>query len=361
MSLIQTVSLVAACLLLPAVHGLHAYGHAFSRPNDFTPAQYADIAKMFPVFTVEKAMAQAVYGNHSAPAPFKTNSIAATIGTAKQIKKLNPEVKVLMYWNTALFFNFYECEAEVDQDTWLEHSDTPPPVAPFYNYSVPAFRAWWVKCAIDAVNNSDGLLDGLFLDATPKLVKNSYTKYFTAMVDELKTALPHAFITNNGFYLTKSGDMYGGEDVWSHTKNTYVESLEKIGNTDIFTKELSMTYLTGLSNATSAHPDRLLIGHGSNANTTVFYSCLVKYLLITSSVEDGYYLANDGYGIDQGLLEQPMSVFAEGDGVGCGEPNDSYFTVEGDVVKRAFEKGSVELNLETGEGKIDCTGRQVAF
>ena len=41
--------------------------------------------------------------------------------------------------------------------------------APFYNYSVPAFRAWWVACAIDAISGSDGTLDGLFFDATPKV------------------------------------------------------------------------------------------------------------------------------------------------------------------------------------------------
>lgn len=67
-----------------------------------------------------------------------------------------------MYWNGPLHYNFYECESEV-KPSWIY----PNPVKrgpPYYNYSVPAFRAWWVRCAVDAVKNSNGAIDGLFLD-----------------------------------------------------------------------------------------------------------------------------------------------------------------------------------------------------
>ena len=87
-----------ALLLLPAVCGLHAYGHAYSRPDDFTPAQYAEIVKRFTVFTVEKDHAASVYGNASAEKPYRTNSIASSVGTARNIKKyayhLNASIKV---------------------------------------------------------------------------------------------------------------------------------------------------------------------------------------------------------------------------------------------------------------------------
>eukprot|EP00662_Eupelagonemidae_sp_cell21_P036635 gene36635-46162_t len=63
--------------------------------------QYAAIASRFSIFTVEKAHAAA-----------RTNSVRATVGTARKIKALNESVKVLMYWNAALNFNFYECESE---------------------------------------------------------------------------------------------------------------------------------------------------------------------------------------------------------------------------------------------------------
>ena len=133
---------------------LRPYGHAYGvRPHDFTPDQYEAIASRFEVFTVEKFHAADVYGNASAPAPFKTNSYAATVGSARKIKDINGTVKVLMYWNAALHFNFYECEAEV-QPSWVMDEKKGKP--PYYNYSVPEFRSWWVRCAIDSVKNSSG-------------------------------------------------------------------------------------------------------------------------------------------------------------------------------------------------------------
>ena len=152
--------LLLATLLLPrTATALHPYGHAFSRPTDFTDAQISAVASHFEVFTVEKASGADKYGPH--------NSTAATVGTARRIKAVNGSVKVLMYWNAAIHFNLYECEREV-QASWVvpgagRHTQ------PYYNYSVPAFRAWWVQCAVDAVVDSKGAIDGLFLDATPKV------------------------------------------------------------------------------------------------------------------------------------------------------------------------------------------------
>lgn len=49
--------------------GLNAYGHAYSRPHDFTASEYAQIASKFAVFTVEKNHAADVYGNTVRPCP----------------------------------------------------------------------------------------------------------------------------------------------------------------------------------------------------------------------------------------------------------------------------------------------------
>ena len=49
--------LVLVLLLLlapPSAHTLHAYGHAFSRPMDFTDAQITAVAARFEISTVEK-------------------------------------------------------------------------------------------------------------------------------------------------------------------------------------------------------------------------------------------------------------------------------------------------------------------
>ena len=60
-----------------------------------------------------------------------------------------------------------------------------------YSASVPAFRAWWVQCAVEAVLKSNGSLDGLFLDATPKVVKaggtEDWIKFWGPMVDDIRS------------------------------------------------------------------------------------------------------------------------------------------------------------------------------
>ena len=55
------------------------YGHAYQSPGDFSESEYAFIAATYPIFTVEKRHASGVYGDASAPAPRRTNSIAASV------------------------------------------------------------------------------------------------------------------------------------------------------------------------------------------------------------------------------------------------------------------------------------------
>ena len=68
-----TLSVVLCCL--PSfVSCLNAYGHAYSRPDDFTLEQYAAIGKRFDIFTVEKDHAAAVYVGP--PLPIAVNLLA---------------------------------------------------------------------------------------------------------------------------------------------------------------------------------------------------------------------------------------------------------------------------------------------
>ncbi len=367
--------MLRTCLILGAISpafAINAYGHAYSRPLDFSPQQYQEIASRFSVFTVEKAHAASVYGNASALPPFKTNSIASTIGTARKIKAINASVKVLMYWNAALHFNFYECESQV-QPSWVMPS---PPGSrmkvPFYNYSVPEFREWWVKCAVDAISNSSGALSGLFLDATPKVAEQDHNTELYAqhllsnnmdnwgsMVDQIRKALgPDAIIIDNGFFRTGSGQKLAGDDAWSHTTCSYTESMSGVGTPSYSSPANGMALLLWVANASQAHPypNRVLIGHGGMEDTTAFMFGLAKYLLVTSTVANGWFLANDGYGITDGILDQPMRVYEQG--VGCGEPTEMVRVVGEYVLRRAFEFGNVTVDVGKGTATIDCSGQK---
>jgi len=359
---------IALQLILP-VDALNAYGHAFSRPNDFTEAQYRAIASNFTVFTVEKATAAAIYGNGTNP-PFKTNSIAASIGVARKLKAINPRIKVLMYWNSALFFNFYECESEV-QNSWLIKNPNPAKTVPFYNYAVPEFRNWWVRCAVQSVKGSNGTLDGLFLDATPRVAEKGHISEWGQMVDSIRKQLgEQVILIENGFYLAGGRKELSGLDEWRHSGSLYAESLANYGGEKV-PIATGIKYLQWLSSANAKFPQAgpnkpHFIGHGHVhghlsgtaagllQNDTEFQFGLCKYLMVTSSVRYGWFIANNGYGIDQGLLEQPASVYDGDDGIGCGEPTAPFKQLNANVLVRAFERGTVRLNFLAETCKIDC-------
>jgi hypothetical protein len=324
--------------LLPGAAALSAYGHAYSRPGDFSDSQIEALARRFPVFTVEKGVAQNVYGRH--------NSTAATIGTARRLKAVNASIVVLMYWNNALNYNLYECESQV-QPSWVYPNPAGAAQPPLYNYSVPAFRHWWMRCAIDAVKGSGGLIDGLFLDGTPKLEQAHAIPAWGAMVDGIRAALgPSSVVIDNGMYMGPTGAQDAGDDAWVHTGRAYVERMSSIG-TAAYTPSVGLRYLRWLSRSSAAHPERLLIGHGSislaQPDDGRFEFGLGAYMLVTSSVANGSYLANNGsYDINGGLLAQPESAYVAA--ASCGEPLAAF---ESDAaagrwaLRRRFEHGVV--------------------
>lgn len=302
-----------------------------------------------------------------------------------------------MYWNAAIHYNFYECEREV-KPAWLIPNPAGGHEPLFYDYSVADFQAWWVRCAVDAVRGSAGLLDGLFLDATPKIAHDdSQLATWGTMVDQLRASLGRtAIIIDNGFYLTSAGIELAGESAWAHTGATYVESMQRIGPANkgssgaaaiiaswersLWMVQPSMPaawalhYLCWLANASATHPTRMLIGHGSTGSSPtvthedavmdpVFRFGLVKYLMVTSSVSRGYFIANNGsYCIDDGLLAQPTSVYTDA-GIGCGEPAAPFEIAGGAgsyTLRRRFDNGTIYLDLVTGTSSIDCVGATTA-
>jgi hypothetical protein len=335
------------------------YGHAFQSPGDFTSAEYATISSTFPIFTVEKRHAPAVYGNASLPYPFQSNSIASSIGTARMIKALNSSVRVLMYWNSALHWNFYECEADV-QPSWLLPSSHGLPV-PSYNYSVPEFRTWWVSCAVGALRNSSGALDGLFIDAAPKLSwvgqpSNAYDLW-GKMLDEVRKAVPGVFLIFNGDYYSQSGAVIANSTLLSHADAVYIESLANlIDDAKKNPPSTIIAYLRYLSStAANLNPSKLFVGHGQCGNTSssasqadpTFTFGLAIFLLVTPDPSTNYYISNFGYNIDQGVLF-PHAEYA----LEFGKPlND--FTVNGFLLKRTFSNATVIVNLKTQTGEIN--------
>jgi hypothetical protein len=218
---------------------------------------------------------------------------------------------------------------------------------------------------VNAVKGSQGALDGLFLDATPKVAEVGHIAEWGQMVDSLRHHLGQdAILLENGFYLAGGRKELSGLDAWRHSGSVYTESLANYGGKKV-PIATGVKYLQWLASATASFKKQPagihFVGHGtlSGAGTlqsdTEFRFGLCKYLMVTSSVRDGWFLANNGYGIDQGILEQPMSVYDGDDGIGCGEPTAPFKRQpSGDVLVRQFQKGTVSLDYVTEHCRIDC-------
>lgn len=235
---------------------------------------------------------------------------------------------------------------------------------------------------MDAVRNSRGAIDGLFLDATPKVAAGQCgtagatgQRLWGEMVDQIRGALgPDVLIIDNGFYLAGPGTSrqkeLAGTDAWVHSGSTYTESVASIGTS--VRGEPAVDHLRWIAEAAAANPTLRMIGHGGidptppspRGNRTMgagFEFGLAKFLLTTASTENGWFLANEGYGIDQGLLSQPMWVYGGAPGSiakECGEPTES-FVRSGPanyILTRKFAHGRVSVDVMQGTGKIECTG-----
>jgi hypothetical protein len=337
-------------LLLSPCGSILPYGHAYQTPGDFSEPEYAFIAATYPIFTVEKRHASGVYGTPSAPAgsPRKFNSIAASVGTALKIKALNPAARVFMYWNAVLHYNMYECEEEV-QPSWLMSRGSQPQQV--YNYAVANFRAWWVSCAVGALRNSSGALDGLFIDAAPKLARlsdNATEAYalFGEMLDEVKRQCPAAFVVFNGNFLEPGGGVLAkSTELLPHADAVYVESMANLATDRADNPARTIAYLNFVAASASAEvpAGKQFFAHGhldpANAERSFTFG-LAVFLLVAPDPSTGWFLANDGYRVGQGVLT-PHPAY----GLAYGAPLGP-FSVNGDVLSRIFDNATVAVDLK---------------
>ena len=335
-------------VLIPCVSIL-PYGHAYQTPGDFSEQDYAFIAATYPIFTVEKRHASGVYGNPSAPAgsSHQFNSYAASVGTARKIKALNPAARVLLYWNSVLHYNMYECEDEV-QPSWLVRRGAQPQLV--YDYSVASFRAWWVSCAVDSLRNSSGALDGLFIDAAPKLARlsaNATEAYaqFGEMLDEIRRQIPAAFVVFNGNFLEPSGVVLAkSTELLPHADAVYVESMANLATDRADNPARTIAYLNFIAASASAKvpTGKQFFAHGlldlADAERSFTFG-LAVFLLVVPDPLTGWFLSNDGYNVGQGLLV-PHPAY----GLAYGTPLGP-FSINGVILSRIFDNATVAVDL----------------
>ena len=172
---LTTTFVLTASLLLVATATLQAndalqpfswdrvpvYAHVGKTSGDFTPEQLDFLAKHFDFITIEKHQASHKHGSTE----------DGFVVAAREIKKRNPNAKVLFYWNASLDTSSrrggYKAMKTFPADGFLKNSEGDPVLrrktVPNYDLTRQDVRDWWSDAAAKAVREYGA--DGIFADA----------------------------------------------------------------------------------------------------------------------------------------------------------------------------------------------------
>lgn len=138
------------------------YAHVGKASGDFTPEELDFLAEHFNLITL----------NHGQAVRKRATTEAGIEEAARQIKRRNPEAKVLFYWNVFLDVPNYAAQRTLPVKGHLQDREGNPVLVRrrvfTYDLSRDDVRAWWTDVAAGAVEK--GSCDGIFADALPKVV-----------------------------------------------------------------------------------------------------------------------------------------------------------------------------------------------
>ena len=137
------------------------YAHVGKTSDDFTSEQLDFLAKHFDFITIEKHQASHKHGSTE----------EGFVVAAREIKKRNPNAKVLFYWNASLDTSSrrggYKAMKTFPADGFLKNSEGDPVLrrktVPNYDLTRQDVRDWWSDAAAKAVREYGA--DGIFADA----------------------------------------------------------------------------------------------------------------------------------------------------------------------------------------------------
>ncbi len=173
-----------------------------------------------------------------------------TIEDVARIKALNPQAKMLYYWNLLLDYPLYEASlTREDDQSWFIHGadgeldlkGTGPGALKKYDLSNEDWRHWWVSVAKDMLKR--GSMDGVFIDALPQVALKPEAKKKDWGVEkylaieqgigetlaELKREIgPDTTIIYNGIRSVPGGWEHGGTKYLEFTDGAIIEHFNVI-------------------------------------------------------------------------------------------------------------------------------------
>lgn len=293
---------------------------------------------------------------------------------AKKLKKLNPNMKVIFYWNAFLDYKMYEAHNVYNNhpEWWLRKKDGELDFKNAglkrYDLSNPEVRKWWVETAKKEIVN--GSTDGVFMDAFIQVASKTNIKLwgqkkYDAIQQGLKNLIKETrialgddkLIVYNGIRSIPNNNT--GNNFPEYTDAIMIEhfGIIKSNSKESMLKdiqEMEKAGKTGKIVVFKGWPGYAWIDKGfmekplkekqkiSKKNITF---PLASFL--AGAQENSYFVYNWGYRFRHGATDW----YPEFDKP-LGKPlND--MKVSGWKLTRDFEHASIWVDLETKEAKID--------
>ena len=292
---------------------------------------------------------------------------------ARQLKKLNPNMKVIFYWNSFLDYGTYKAHEEYDKhpDWWLRtlggELDLKQGRLRRYDLSNAKVRDWWTEIAAASV--IDGSCDGVFMDAFPQVTSQANRRQwgdekFEAMQQGLKDLVRETrlkigddkLIVYNGIRSTPRWS--AGFDYQEHADAAMIEHF---GDFQSASKEMMLQDVREMERAGKA--GKIVVMKGWPGFTFVDREAMRKppaekrrlakenllfplACFLVGAQENCYFVYNWGYRIEHGCLEW----YPEFDKP-LGEPL-SEMAQDGWELSREYRHASVRVDLETKEARI---------
>lgn len=293
---------------------------------------------------------------------------------AQQLKKINPALKVIFYWNTFLDYPMFRAHAEYEEhpEWWLRMLDgtldKKKGRLKRYDLSHPEVREWWTDVARKAVRK--GSCDGVFMDAFPQITaannkklwgNEKYQAIQKGLLDIIKeTRLKignNRLIFYNGIRTTPHYQI--GNDFMQHTNAVMIEHF---GHFQSGSKECMLTDIKEMIKA--GKHGKIVVFKAWPGFAWVDKEAMRKPLeekrrlaaqnitfplaaFLVGAQENAYFIYNWGYRMKDGCLEWYPEFDRK-----LGKPLADAKQTEW-VLKRDFEHASVWIDLEAKEARID--------
>lgn len=319
---------------------IQLYGHGFSVPTDFTEVEFEYIANTFKVFTVEKRHAYVSYGG-------SPSTERSTIGTAEKLRDINPDIKVLLYWNAVMNYEtLYESNTEFGEHPEWVHSIWPSGYE-IYDLENLDCQDWWVNSIVKIIE--DGDLDGVFLDAGPKADVSGLTEALVTSINRVRAQIGNDKIVVYNGYRVVNTNVQAGPELSDYTSGVFIEFFL---HAPLDTKEEAALLF---DNLTDAYNDgKVILPRGTPSSylpgveeQDQFHFSFASFLLFYGP--NTYWIYNDGYNKTEGMFDYYPEYYDIATGASLSGPQR-----DGWVYTREFENYTITVDLENLTSSIEA-------